>query len=97
MTKQQKNIHKITYPNATEFKYDQAKVLVIARENNEFGIQLGIVGDSIALDIPRAKHRIKDDMTITEVKISAKGAYTLMLALHDQLQATGLLLKPELK
>ena len=76
----------ITYKDSTKVKSKDRRVSVFTLPDQEIGIQLKIVADKNALK-PRAYHKVdKDKVVTTSLKISVEGAYSLMLALQQELE-----------
>jgi hypothetical protein len=91
-----KKIDKTTYPNATGFKYDNARVMVLQVPNSEsFVLEFKrlITADEAKHPICIQKTEIRKNaaVAITGIRISKEAAFSIMLGLQEQLKAAGIL------
>lgn len=76
-------LHKTTYKNATVISFDKASVEVTTLEK-DFGLQFKIETEDKS---PKSAHKVEGDTVCTILRLSTTAAYSLYLALEDQLKA----------
>ena len=83
-----KPIQNISYKDAEEFKYENARVKVGSLPTEEYIIEFKILSNDPS---KRTIHKVNKNIVITAIKISPEAAFSLMIGLNKRLREDGIL------